>query len=196
MIDLIWIKRISKQEDQWLEEYLSSIDQRYNIIIVGHTNISHKNYNFTYIPFYENGVDELGLICHKKNLGIQNSKNDYCLVLHSDICPTKDFYDLSIKNLPKHDEVFCPLIKFGNTTALSWCSGTGFKKPFDEAADKETYISGAAIFGTKEIFKKFPWNEKLRHNMAEDFELSRRMMNNDVKLIPREDLVLLSKRGQ
>ena len=74
MINLIWIKRKSTKEDSWLEEYLKNIDPRYNIIVVGHTAIEPIKYNFTYIPFWENGLDEQGLICHKKNLGVKHSK--------------------------------------------------------------------------------------------------------------------------
>lgn len=196
MIDIIWIKRVSNEEDQWLYENLCLLDRKYNVIVVGHTNLNPKYYNFLYIPFYEHGLDQLGLICHKKNLGIKNSKSDFCLVLHADVTPDVSFYDKAINKNYDFNTVIAPLAVHNNSRALSWCNYPGKHKDVNELADNNTYISGGSIFGRREIFIKFPWNEQLRHNMEEDVELSRRMISYNVKLICDSELIVHSRRSQ
>jgi hypothetical protein len=51
-----------------------------------------------------------------------------------------------------------------------------------EPYDPNTYISGGVIMGSKSVFSMFPWNEELRHNMEEDWELSKRMHKGGVNL--------------
>jgi hypothetical protein len=206
MINLIWIKRVSEKEDSWIKEYLSTIDKRYNIIIVGHTNLDPRVNNFTYIPFWENGLDDLGLICHKKNLGIKNSKDGYCLVLHSDACPKEDFYDIAISKKFDDNTAVCPIGLFHSTRSFTWCnyiekaakSGKYLarNKDIDESADEWTYIAGAAIFGTKKFFLRFPWDETLKHGQEEDVELSTRIYNNGGKLLADAELIFNSKTPQ
>jgi len=196
MISLIWIKRISAEEDSWLAENLLNLDNRYEVVVVGHTNLDSKKYNFKYVPFYEN--DDLGLICHKKNLGIATATRKYCLVLHSDATPVNNFYDIAILKNYDENSAVCPLGIHNNSRALSWCNyhGNPRNKDMDEPADKHTYISGAAIFAQKQFFLRYPWNENLRHNKEEDVELSRRIMNSGAKLLADKDLVFTSRRSQ
>lgn len=195
MIDLIWIKRISDEEDEWLKQNLINLDKRYNVIVVGHTNLDPLFYNFNYIPFFENGMDSLGLICHKKNLGIRFSKRKYCLVLHSDMTPSSTFYDLSLQKNIDNNTAVAPYSVCKDFRAFSWCEYPGKHKDINQTADLNTYIAGGSIFAQRELFLKFPWDENLRHNMEEDVELSRRMFENNVKLICIPDLVLEARRS-
>lgn len=196
MIDIVWIKRISSEEDKWLKQNLLCLDRRFGVIVVGHTDLDSNYYNFKYIPYYENGIDSMGLICHKKNLGVQASNKKYCLVLHSDITPNDDFYDLAINKNIDIQTVIAPVAFCGQNRALTWCTYAAKHKDVNELADENTYISGGAIFSLRETFLKFPWNENLRHNMEEDVELSRRMFQNNVKLMCMSDLVLEARRNQ
>lgn len=196
MIDLIWIKRVSDQEDIWLLEHLSNLDRRYKVIVVGHTNLNPEYYNFKYIPFYENGIDSLGLICHKKNLGIKNSTSQFCLVLHSDMTPSNSFYNIAINKNYNNNSAIAPLALYDGQRSLTWCIYPGKHKDMKEKADSNTYISGGAIFGTRQFFLKYQWNEALKHNMEEDVELSRRIMSSGANLLADEELILFSKRSQ
>lgn len=198
MINVIWITRISEEEDRWLHENLMTLDRRFNVTIIGHTNLLPEYYNFKYIPFFENGVDELGLICHKKNLGVQASQSRYCLVLHADTTPDKSFYDIAVRKGYDDNTAVAPLGLYGENRALSWCNthGNPRHKDMNEPPDQHTYISGAAIFGHTELFRRFRWDENLRHNQAEDSELSARMMRENVKLVGDKDLVFHARRYQ
>jgi hypothetical protein len=206
MINLIWIKRVSQEEDEWLKTNLAEIDSRFNVIVVGHTNLDYKKYNFKYVPFWDHGLDRLGLLCHKKNLGIKYSEDGYCLVLHADVSPDKNFYDIAINKKYDHNTAVCPISFYNGDRALSWCNYVeglytigkikDRSKSITEPADEWTYISGGCIFGTKKFFLKFPWNEYLRHNQGEDVELSRRIFKNGGKLIAESELICYAKRSQ
>lgn len=180
-LSIVWIKRKSKEEDNWLENYLSNLDLRYSeIIVVGHTEV--KNDRIKYVPFWENGLDEKGLICHKKNLGVKESTSKYCLVLHSDICPSENFYDEFLKVDINDNEHIAPLGKTNNgDRGLTWCYNSGARNaPITMLDGPNMYISGAAILGTKKIFEAFPWNESLGHGREEDVELSNRTRSHGV----------------
>ena len=64
-ISLVYITRRSNTEDEWLQTLINNLDDRFELIVVGHTNII--NSRFIYIPFWDDGLDELGLISSKKN---------------------------------------------------------------------------------------------------------------------------------
>lgn len=202
LINVIWITRISDEEDGWLHENLSRLDRRFAVTIVGHTHLRPDYYNFNYIPFYENGIDQQGLICHKKNLGVLASKSTYCLVLHADATPDSSFYHNAVQKNYDDNTAVAPLGRYGEHRALCWgdvqslTHPTPRHKDMDEAANDYTYISGIAIFGRKELFLRFPWDERLRHNQGEDWELSIRLMKNRVRLVGDKDLVFHARRHQ
>jgi hypothetical protein len=196
MLSIIWIKRESEIEDRYINEYLDILDTR-NIeaMVVGHTNLTRKD--FTYVPFYEFGLDSLGLICHKKNLGVAKAKYNLCLVLHADTRPDESFIEL-IKNGEhlKHDlftTAICPLgVTESGARGLTWCNYAGMHKHLDEPENAATYISGAAIFGSKNFFLKNPWDQNLRHNMEEDWQYSRMLRDKGFKNVcdPRFKVIM------
>lgn len=210
MIDLIWIKRISEEEDEWLEENLATIDRRFRISVVGHTRLDHKQHRFNYYEFWEDGIDALGLICHKKNVGVKNANQPFCLVLHSDVSPASDFYDKATAKAYDANKAVCPISfvrtirpdPFGNmlevkTRSFSWCDiSLPMRQKENMVADENTYISGAGIFGQTEMFKKYQWNETLSHAKEEDVAYSRYLRKNGIELIYDPELVLDARRSQ
>lgn len=211
MIDLIWVTRISDEEDRWLEENLAGLDKRYRVSIVGHTNLDQNKYRFNYYEFWEDGVDEAGLICHKKNIAVKNATQKYCLILHSDVTPKSDFYDLAISREYDNNTAVAPYafvrtasfdemgqIKEQHVRSFTWCDiQNPFRhKSFLSPQDDWTYISGAGIFGQTELFKKHKWNENLSHGKEEDLEYSLRLTKSGVKLVADEYLMLDSRRSQ
>jgi len=211
VIDLVWITRISDEEDRWLEENLAGLDKRYNVSVVGHTKLDPKKHNFRYYEYWDNGKDEGGLICHKKNIGAENAQEKYCLMLHSDVTPKPDFYDLAVSREYDNNTAVAPYasvrtayldemgqIKEQHVRSFTWCDIRNVfrHKDFQSPQDNWTYISGAGIFAQTELFKKYKWNETLSHGQEEDLEYSLRLTENGVKLVADEYLMLDSRRSQ
>jgi hypothetical protein len=196
IISLVYVKRKSYIEDVWLKSLAASLDPRFELIVVGHTY--EPTTDFTYIPFWENGLDEKGLICHKKNLGVKASTTDYCLVIHADVSPDREFIDKALLYLPKEDEFVCPVGFWnGDQRALTWCQDKEPRNADPERPDDpEMYISGAAIFAKKETFLKVPWNESLSHGRCEDVELSRRAREGGIRQYCNKHLKVKMERSQ
>lgn len=170
---LIWITRKSELEDQYLRQALintNSLDvQR---IIVGHTDI--EPVGFEYIPFYEHGLDNLGLICHKKNIGVLASRSRVTMVMHADIIPSQNILKECAEINFKSEEFYAPVAFTGSgIRALTWCRYAGQHKPIDDPECNQTYISGGVIISLTENFRKYRWDQNLRHNQEEDWEFSK-----------------------
>lgn len=195
-ISIIWITRISSEEDCYLDEFL---DKLKNIncekIIVGHTNLSRND--FRYIPFYEFGLDEMKLICHKKNIGVLASTKKYCLVLHADTCPELSFFE-AIKNISLDDQTaICPIgFMSSGQRGLTWCIYAGIHKDPDEEFHENSYIGGSCIFGSKNMFLSNPWNQNLRHADEEDVVYSKDLFVNQIKQYCNSKLIMEMKRTQ
>ena len=175
-LSLIWITRISELEDQFLQEYINTFDGiDVEKIIVGHTTITSNK--FKYIPFYEKGIDELGLICHKKNIGILAATNDICVVMHADITPTRETVMNYNWSSIKSKDIVCPVAVNGQgIMGKTWCSkGSWCSKSPYEPYNTNTYISGACLIGHKNTLIETPWNQNLGHNESEDVEMSDRL---------------------
>lgn len=177
-VSLIWITRKSELEDQYLAEYLEELkDVPCEKIIVGHVGENVlNNYAFTYIPFYEFGLDDMGLICHKKNIGVLAATGDICIVMHADIMIPKEvllgynWFDVT------SCDIICPVATTPNgSRGLTWCRKFGHHKPEHEAFDSNTYISGACLIARRHTLRKWRWNQDLRHNQSEDVEMTDRL---------------------
>jgi hypothetical protein len=201
-ITVIWIKRISEREDSFLKNHLQLLDKRFKVIVVGHTNLRPETYNFDYFPFFEGDIDSKGLICHKKNIGVNNAKSKYCLILHSDFFPHQSFYDEAItKNYEDNVAVAPVAYQINGMRALSWCEYPalgigGHHKAMNDSVNEKTYISGGCIFGQKKLFVKYPWNENFKWGEGEDVEFSERLKFNGVKLVGDEKLIVHSFNSQ
>lgn len=199
-ISLVYITRRSNTEDEWLQTLINNLDDRFELIVVGHTNII--NSRFIYIPFWDDGLDELGLISSKKNLGVAISSAKYCLVIHADVYPRIDFVDEATKNLPLPNEHICPVGFYDSDPTirgLTWCQNMEPRsQPPDRPDDSDMYIGGAAIFSTKLTLMTYPWDNKLRHGqgIGEDLELSIRARANNVKLSCNPNLVVYMYNNQ
>ena len=211
-LSVIWISRISDTEDNMLRNFFEKDDTEYEYerILVGHTNLNPDVYKFKYIPFWDNGLDKLGLISLKKNLGVLNATKEYCLVLHADTFPMKSLFE-RMENISLSDkDIVSPIgyIKYpwgdiGYNLGLTWADSSDkdnlekynywkqknllfnpdvrHKLP-DESVSDWTYISGASIFSKTSTFKTIGWNNNLRHVQGEDIEYSHRLKNNEYKL--------------
>lgn len=195
-ISIIWITRVSEEEDLYLNEFL---DKLKNIdcekIIVGHTNIIRND--FRYIPFYELGLDSMKLICHKKNIGVLASTKKYCLVLHADTCPQLSFFE-NIKQISINDNMaICPVGFMDNgQRGLTWCIYAGIHKDPNESFSDNSYIGGSCIFGSKQMFLNNPWNQHLKHADEEDVIYSRDLHSNNVIQLCNSQLIMEMKRSQ
>jgi hypothetical protein len=175
-VSLIWITRVSELEDEFLQEYINTFDGiDVEKIIVGHTNIADKQ--FKYIPFYERGIDALGLICQKKNIVVLAATNDICVVMHADITPTKEtLLNYNWSNI-KSNDIVCPIaVNKQGYIGKTWCSkGSWCSKSPYEPYDTNTYISGACLIGHKKALLETTWDQNLIHNEGEDVEMSDRL---------------------
>lgn len=177
-VSLIWITRKSEQEDRYLEEYLQELrGLPCEKIIVGHVgqNLIGKH-SFTYIPFHEFGLDDMGLICHKKNIGVLAATGDICVVMHADISIPKDI----LINYPWEEitssDIVCPLAFMDNgARGLTWCRKFGQHKPENEEFDTNSYISGACLIARRHTLIKWKWNQNLKHNQSEDVDMTDRL---------------------
>lgn len=208
---IVWVTRVSESENIMLKHFFDHHDSIYDYekIVVGHTNLDFKKYNFKYIPLWENGLDEMSLLGLKKNLGVFNSTKEYCLVLHSDTFPTNKLFE-NVKNISLSDiDVVAPIgflidcnknigihrtatwveqcsendinyNKWRENNMLFWTGGR--HKLTDEPMNEFTYISGAAIFSKTSTFRKIKWNNDLGRGQEEDVEYSQRLKQNNYKL--------------
>jgi hypothetical protein len=197
-LSLIWIKRNSQQEDSFLEEYLDLFkDFQLEKIVVGHTSLVRDD--FTYIPFHEFGLDEMGLICHKKNIGVLASSSDYCLVMHCDVRPSLSFFSEfeKMEQTLNDNTVYC-LIGEGENgeRSLTWCLYAGKHKNIDEDFCNNSYISGGCLLASKKLLKKYTWNQELKHNQEEDYEFSKRLNSFGVSLKCCKNLKVIMKNSQ
>lgn len=174
-VSLIWITRIDDQEDRYLEEYLDNLkDIDVEIVIIGHTQINQDN--IRYVPFYEHGIDSLGLICHKKNIGVLAASRNVCVVMHADIAPTRDtLVNYRWDNI-KDGDIVCPVATTPEgQVGYTWCRKFSTPKPALEPFDANSYISGACLIATKQTLLDNKWDQNLRHNECEDVEMSDRL---------------------
>jgi hypothetical protein len=206
-LSIIWITRKDEREDSFIKEFFEKREYNYEYekIIVGHTNLNPEKYKFKYIPFWDYGLDEMGLISLKKNLGVHNATKEYSLVLHADTFPTKNTFT-NISNISLTDKdviapvglVMAPWGEILNTRGLTWADSSNkediakwnewrlknqlfndlvrHKMP-EESVTDGTYISGAAIFAKTNTFKDTKWNNNLGHVQGEDIEYSRRLIS-------------------
>jgi hypothetical protein len=197
-ISLIWIKRNDKQEDSFLEEYLNLLKEvNLEKIVVGHTSLIRKD--FTYIPFHELGLDEMGLICHKKNIGVLASSSKYCLVMHCDVRPCLSFFEefKKIESELNDLTVYCPIGESENgNRGLTWCLYAGNHKDTNQEFCHASYISGGCLLASKKILRKYQWNQNLKHNQEEDFEFSQRLNSFGVKHQCLTNLKIIMKNSQ
>lgn len=195
-LSLIWIKRQSKEEDSFLEEYLEELKFcDVEKIVVGHTDLIRDD--FIYIPFYEHGLDDLGLICHKKNIGVLASSGDICVVMHIDTKPSQSFFEEINKILFNDNVVICPIgMTESGSRSLTWCLYAGKHKDPNESFCDSSYISGACLIAQKKLLLKYKWDQNRKHNQEEDYELSKRMHANGVDLICNPDLKVIMKNSQ
>ncbi len=187
-LTIVWITRVSDVEDEMIKNFFEKhdLDYEYEKIIVGHTYLDQRIYNFKYIPFWENGLDEQGLICTKKNLGVSNSTKEYCLVLHADTFPTKSLFERVGEISLTDKDVVAPIGYILNqpkdykNRGITWANNSisSRHKHLNECDSDISYISGAAIFSKTSTFKTIGWNNSLRHDQAEDFEYSDRLRKN------------------
>jgi hypothetical protein len=217
-LSIIWIKRISDFEDNYLQKNFNIINKNYNVekIVVGHTKLDPDEYNFKYIPFWEYELDKMSLLGLKKNLGVYNATKLYSLVLHVDTYPSNKLLDnVDKKNLSDLDVVApigfleCPcgenkkhrrgytwmdLSDIGTENFDKWrymnllADCDKRHKLPEEPPSETTYISGAAIFSKTSTFRKIGWNNGLRHGEYEDVEYSQRLIKNGYKLSCDTDL--------
>lgn len=216
-ISLVWIKRDSDKEDRYLYQILKEIQKCKDqllvfpeIIIVGRTQLDLEEFDLTIIFARTlKEWDDLGLLCHKKNIGVRKSTSDICIVMHSDVfIPEHTLLKLfgqdeSLRNdlyrkMVQEENVLAPIAyhyvdkQVSNVRTFTWCDirrGDRWKsetEPFDE----HTYISGAVILGSKSVFLRFPWDETLSHNMEEDVEISKRIHNSGLILRCEPSVVL------
>lgn len=183
---LIVISRISAQEDDWIRGFVeSAVAKDYELIVVGHTDLDPQKYNFKYVEFWDNGIDAQGLVCHKKNLGVQSATKKYSLVNHADTYPSQSFFS-ELQNIEiSENEVISPM-----GDGITWAYYGGIRMSPQQPFANGMYISGATILARTELFKKFPWNESLGWNKEEDVEYSNRLHQNGVILRPEPKLVV------
>lgn len=205
-LTVAWITRKSDKEIFWLKEYLEKFkNYDFNKIVVGYSNLDEKEYKYKYIPFWENGIDEQGLICHKKNLVISNTETENIILLHADCCLTSD----SIKYLQTIEfdqETAYGMIGYienTNKKGFTWLDkkvrGEDFVNlPLEEMIKTRdtSFICGSAIAGKKNIFIKVPWNESLKHNQNEDGDLSQRLREAKINLLCLPNLVIEMKNDR
>lgn len=196
-VSLIWITRQSDQEDAYLAEYLQELRGLVDVekIIVGHTNLPPTD--FKYIPFFEHGLDGMGLICHKKNIGVLASTKNICIVMHADTAPEIDTL-LGIEwGIIGDNDILCPIaITPQGNRGLTWCYKFGRHKPALEPFDYHSYISGACLIAKRSTLLKHPWNQNLRHNESEDVEMSDRLYSLGMNMVCQDQLKFKIKTSQ
>lgn len=205
-LTVAWVTRKNHNEMSWLGEYLNKFkNSNFKKVVVGYSIFNELEFNYKYIPFWENGLDEKGLLCHKKNLLVRNCETENIVILHADCCIT----DYTIQQLEKID--FEENVAYGtigyientNQLGFTWLdrnmTGEDFiKLPLEEIikTKSSSVICGSAIAGKKNIFLNIPWNENLRHNEGEDGELCQRLTNSGFKLVCLPQLIINMKNDR
>lgn len=178
--------------DIFLESLIESIVyqniKNYEIIIVGNTKIT--NSNIKVIPFDES--IRPGWITRKKNIITDLAKYENIVVLHdyfildpnwyNGFCQYGNDFDICVNKVLTKDgrrfRDYC-IAPFGP----NW-----FPKkrllPYDYKLDynrnRLCYISGGFYIIKKNIALKFPFNEKLAHNLGEDIFLFNNLTDNNI----------------
>jgi len=212
MLSIIWITRQSQTEDNWLREAIRQVQQikeerlLIEVILVGPTEIEETDgLHVVVTPTY---WDQMGNICHKKNLGVLRAHGDLCLVCHADVLiPISTLLWLCRKR-EKLVRKFCHGQKVGTglgflkqdrtKRCITWASlGQGDRwKEHNEKQNQDTYISGACLIASRQLLIDNPWNELLGHNRAEDVEFSTRLKKAGVKLVCLSSLILYMHNTQ
>ena len=155
---LVVIAQPTELENLWISEFMRSPAFNCPLIVVGN-HVWGENLN--------------GWITRKKNIGVELTSTEYCLVCHADTYPTEGFFEALQDIEVEDDEVLCPKgVLPDGRTGLTWAQ-TGHHDPSPVYIPGESYISGAAIFAKTHTFLLLPWNEQLEWGQGEDVDYSR-----------------------
>lgn len=201
---LVIIARPTEEEKDWISYFAKSTYAHWFHRIVVDSEVLHvKNRGGWTQEAHAQNLD--CQICRKKNIGAASATEEYCLVCHADTYPSSSFLDALQTIDVGENEVLCPAGRAPNgVMTLTWAEprgnppgSAGFFKPWDEPfVEGKTYISGAAIFARTALFRRFPWDESLRHGQGEDVEYSRRLEANGITQRCEPRLVVNMKRSQ
>jgi hypothetical protein len=147
----------------------------YEIIIVGGIPQDIPEYfkseDIVLIDFNE--FDRPGWITRKKNLAVQNSNYQYCLMLHDYFMLSDDWYQGLCKFINDQDDWSAITNKIftmnGNRFRLDWVC---LSQPYLDYSEtpQDHYISGGFFFTKRELMIKYPFNEDLLWNQQEDIQ--------------------------
>lgn len=197
------------KSDSFIESCVSSIRlqkiEKYEIIIVGKTSFN-KSYDTTILEFDEN--IKPAWITRKKNIICQMAKYDNIVLMHdyfifdlewySGFLKFGDDFDICINQIKTKNEkrfrdfcLFPPDMpkKFQEKALLPYY----YKQ--STTVNKLMYISGAFYIVKKNIALKYPLNENLSWGQGEDYELCKRLSNDNVLIKVNENSIVRHQKN-
>ncbi|MDE2026902.1 MAG: hypothetical protein KGJ07_10550, partial [Patescibacteria group bacterium] len=169
-----------KRKD-WMEQIIQSIRVQkipnYEIIVCG-TYFDPKEKDIVYLPF--NQRDDKGWITRKKNLIVQHAKYENLCIIHDRILFDKEWYKGMKKWGNTFEHLSCQQLYQGKR-GVDW-GGPYMIKTWDDKhlssalsalcdyRDWFAFVSspGQLNISKKSILSKYPWDERLYWNQAED----------------------------
>ena len=183
--------------DIMLNGIIDSIESQnipeYEILIVGHLYTTIKRKNTKHIPFDESVYEHVILhgqtgkwTTRKKNIGVQESKYDVCVVMHDSLKFLDGWYQGFLEFGLNWDICVHQCILINGVRGDGWRilkSYPGLPNhcmiPYDlDDFVQYSGIQGSYVMVKRDVWLKYPMDENLLWGMEEDVEWSRRVVPN------------------